>query len=86
MTWNEVRQHYPNQWLLIEALKTHNENDSHIIDDLAVINTFSDSMPAMDEYSELHKQAPNRELYVLHTSREKLDIDERKWLGIRSAR
>jgi hypothetical protein len=43
-------------------------------------------MPAMDEYSELHKQAPNRELYVLHTSREKLDIDERKWLGIRSAR
>lgn len=84
MTWNEVRRHYPNQWILVEALKTHNENSSHIIDELAVINSFSDSVPAMDEYSHLHRQEPDRELYVLHTSRKKLEIDQRKWLGIRS--
>ncbi|MFQ5638998.1 MAG: hypothetical protein ACE5IR_13525 [bacterium] len=85
MTWNEVRRHYRNKWLLIEALKTHNENNEHFLDGLAVINTFSGSVSAMKEYSKLHKQAPERELYVLHTSREKLDIVERKWLGIRSA-
>lgn len=84
MTWNEVRQHYPNQWLLVEALETHNENSTHMIDDMAVINVFLEPLLAMDEYSKLHKQAPNRELYVLHTSREKLDIHERKWLGVRS--
>jgi len=28
-------------------------------------------------------QAPQRELYVFHTSREALDITERRWLGIR---
>lgn len=84
MSWHEVRKHYPNRWILVEALKTHDENSKHIIDDLAVINAFSDSATAMDEYSKLHSQEPDRELYVLHTSRKILDIDQRKWLGIRS--
>ncbi len=84
MTWEEVRQHYPNQWLLIEAIKTHNIKNEHFIDDMAVINTFSEPIIAMDEYSKLHKKSPGREFYVFHTSREKLDIDVRKWLGIRS--
>ncbi|MBN1428872.1 MAG: hypothetical protein JXB07_10845, partial [Anaerolineae bacterium] len=36
-------------------------------------------------YLDLHRQSPERELYVLHTDREDLNIQERHWLGIRGA-
>ena len=39
----------------------------------------------MKGYLQLHHQSPERELYVLHTDREVLDITERRWLGIRGA-
>jgi hypothetical protein len=37
----------------------------------------------MQNYAKLHRQTPERELYVFHTSREQLDVTERKWLGIK---
>jgi len=40
----------------------------------------------MKDYARLHREAPERELYVFHTSRETLDISERQWLGIRTLR
>lgn len=83
MQWQEIRDHYPQQWLLIEAIKAHSEDNKRILDQLAVINTFQDSPSAMAGYSELHRESPNRELYVFHTNRETLDITERIWLGIR---
>ena len=85
MKWNEIRVHYPQPWLLTEALHPHSEADKRIIEDLAVLETFSDSTTAMTRYSQLHRELPDRELYVLHTSREQLDIAERSWFGIRSA-
>ena len=48
-------------------------------------NVFTDSKEAMQSYAKLHHQNPGREFYVLHTDREKLDIAERKWIGIRGA-
>lgn len=38
----------------------------------------------MKRYMRFHRDQPARELYVLHTDREKLDVTERQWLGIRS--
>jgi hypothetical protein len=86
MQWQEIRQHYPQQWLLLEAIKAHSEADKRILDQLAVVSTFPDSVSAMNNYARLHREAPERELYVFHTSREVLDIIERRWLGIRGAR
>jgi hypothetical protein len=83
MKWQEIREYYPSQWLLVEAIKAHTKGDQRILDELTVVNTFSDSRAAMKGYTELHKDAPERELYVLHTDRETLDITERKWLGVR---
>jgi len=37
----------------------------------------------MKAYAKLHHDAPARELYVFHTDREQLDIQECHWLGIR---
>jgi hypothetical protein len=85
MNWENVRENYPNQWVLVEAIEAHSESGKRIIDQLAVLNTFPDSLIAMRSYKELHKKSPNRELYVLHTNRKTLDISERKWIGIRGS-
>ena len=84
MKWQKIREHYPKQWLLIEALQAHSIKDKRILDDLAVLGCYQDSMGAMKGYGQLHRKSPERELYVCHTTREFLDITERQWLGIRS--
>ncbi len=87
MKWQEIRKHYPQQWLLVEAIKAHseaNESDTYrVLEQLAVVNSFPDSVTAMENYAQLRREAPERELYVFHTSREALNITERRWLGIR---
>jgi hypothetical protein len=83
MQWQDIRQHFPQQWLLLEALKAHSEGGQRILDELAILGSFPDSVKATRDYSHLHRQSTDRELYVFHTSREKLDILERQWLGIR---
>ena len=83
MKWQEIRTHYPDQWVLVEALQAHNEGDRRIIEDFAVVDTFPDSVSGLRAYEELHQRAPEREYLVVHTSREELDITVRYWTGIR---
>ena len=83
MTWSEVRQHFPRQWLLVEATRAHSEANHRILDELAVLGSYPTGKSAMDRYLEMHREMPERELFVLHTSREELEIEELRWLGIR---
>jgi hypothetical protein len=83
MTWEEVRKYYPHTWLLVEAIKAHSDSGKRILDQISVIDTFPDSVAAMDSYTKLHQEVPERELYVFHSDREYIDITERMWLGIR---
>ncbi len=83
MEWEEIRQQYPKQWLLVEAMDAHSESNKRIVDQLSVIDSFDNSDNALRSYRQMHRKFPKRELYVLHTDREKIDISERKWLGIR---
>ena len=85
MQWTEIRDRYPQQWLLLEAIEAHSEASKRVLEQLSVVSTFSDSTTALRSYLQLHRQAPQRELYVFHTSRESLEILERRWLGIRGA-
>ena len=80
MQWSEIRERYPRQWLLVEAVKAHSEEEQRILDDLEIVEFFPDSVTAMRHYQELHRLNPYRELYVLHTNRERLDIGEIHWL------
>lgn len=84
MKWNDVRQHYPHQWLIIEALEARTIDKQRILDRVAVVETCPDGTIAIRRYQELHKQYPQRELYFVHTQRQELDIVERRWVGIRS--
>ncbi len=87
MLWSEIRRAYPSQWLVVEALEAHTTSDRRRhLDRLAVIETCPDGSAAMQSYRYLHQQYPQREFYFVHTSREKLDIREQTWLGIRRGR
>jgi hypothetical protein len=82
MEWSEIRQYYPEQWLLLEALKAHSQGQQRVLEQLAVLGAFADSVTAWKSYQQIHREAPARELYIFHTSREKLDVHERPWVGI----
>ena len=80
MKWQEIRKHYPHQWLLVEAIQARSEANKRIVEDMTIVNIYADAREAMHGYVKLHEQAPERELYVLHTERETLEITERRWL------
>jgi len=84
MKWQEVRQSHPDRWLLVEAAQAHSDADQRILDDLVVLDTYEDSAVAMRDYAQMHRKRPDKELYVLHTSREEIKVDERRWVGIRA--
>jgi hypothetical protein len=83
MHWKEIRSHYPHQWLLVEAIKARSEAGQRILEELTVVNVFKDARMALNAYTTLHRQSPQRELLVLHTDRETLQITEQRWLGVR---
>ncbi|HKH43190.1 MAG TPA: hypothetical protein VKM72_00855 [Thermoanaerobaculia bacterium] len=85
MPWQEIRERYPHQWLLLEATKAHSSGGQRILESLTVLETFPDGLSAMRRYGEIHSQDPHRELYVLHTDRETVEIEEVHWAGIRTA-
>ncbi len=86
MKWQKIREQFPEQWLLLEATEAYSEGGRRIVEELSVVDFFPDSISAMRRYSQLHKEDPWCEYYVLHTDRKTLDIRERFWLGIRGRR
>lgn len=83
MKWQEIRKHYPEQWLLVEALEAHSADGKRFLEQLAVVDTFPDSVTAMKRYAQLHRDMPMRVYYVFHSSRETIEVIERRWIGVR---
>jgi hypothetical protein len=86
MRWPEVRAAHPEQWLVIEALDAHSENDQRVVDRIAVVDVCADGRATMKRYAELRREHPHREFCFVHTSRVELQIEERLWLGVRGLR
>jgi hypothetical protein len=85
MTWIDIRRHYPHQWLLVEALLAHSKAGKRLLDEMAIVDAFSDGETALRAYLRLHRDAPMRELYAVHSDHEELEITERSLLGLRTA-
>lgn len=83
MQWQNVREQYPDWWVVIEALDAHIEAGRRIVEELSVVNVFSNPDEAMQAYNSLHQRSPQRELYVFHTNNESLDIRARFRAGVR---
>jgi hypothetical protein len=87
MKWQDARKQYPNTWVLIEALDAYTTDEKRrIVGNLVVVDRYTDFFLAMDAYKKLHRQKPNREMYVVHTVNEEIKIKEQYWAGIRSIR
>lgn len=85
MQWLEVRSHYPSQWVLVEAIGAATQGNKRVVDELSVVGSFDgDSKEALRTYLKLHREDKRRELYVVHTSRERLDIEVTAWTGVRA--
>jgi hypothetical protein len=81
-SWDEIRQIYPNRWVLIEAIHAETVNYIREIQSMTVINTFDDFQGAWMAYLAYHRAQPKREFYVLHTKREQLNIEVIRSIGI----
>lgn len=71
MLWSEVRELFPNQFVLVEELKSHyvEQNKLHV-DEVAVVRTVSDSHAAWKEVF----SAPTGQ-FVYHTSNQEVVIE-----------
>lgn len=79
-----MKKNYPSQWVLIEAIDAHTENDKRIVAHMDVIDSFNeDGNGAFQKYSELHKISKDREYYIYHTSHDTLDIRVKNGWGVR---
>jgi len=75
MNWQDIRQQYPNRWVVIEALQAHTKGTQRIIDSLALVGAFdADFDPAWECYRCVHAADPYREYYPVHTGRTTLEI------------
>lgn len=83
MKWSEVREQYPERWVLVEALIAESSNNIRNIYEMSVISDFENSTDAWKDYKELHFKNRMRELYIFHTSKDKIEVEEQNFTGIR---
>lgn len=87
MRWDDLKKTSPQQWVIIEAVKAYTEGDNRIIENIQLVEIFGeDNNGALRRYVQLHKAHPEKEYYVVHTSRPELNVKERKWTGVRGIR
>jgi len=72
MKWQEVRELFPNQFVLISILDYHEEDEKKIIDEVAPIR----SIPDENANKEFFKVEPGNIVY--HTSNENCIVHIRK--------
>lgn len=84
MIWQQVKDSYPDQWVVLEAVEAHNVENKRIFENLSVVDAVTDSLTAMKKYQSLHKKHPEREFLFACTANEKLDVTVHDWIGIRA--
>lgn len=83
MRWSEVRQHYPQRCVLVEALKSETKGKERFIEEMSVIDDFENGNAAWQEYKKLHVENQGRELYIFHTNKEEIKVIEQPYIGVR---
>ena len=81
MKWDEVRHIYPNQYVKLNILDFHVEDNKKIVTDVALINTINDSKTATQELLK-----SKGDTIVYHTGSEEIVIEIRNHTGLRGVR
>lgn len=69
MKWEEVRNIYPNKFVLLRSLEAHIEDNKKCVDDVAIVRALED-----DEASNLLVKCKG-DTFVFHTSKEELSMN-----------
>lgn len=77
MKWSKVRESFPNQFVLVEELASHIENDRVYVDDVAVVRAVPD-----DEATRTLMQCKDKR-FVYHTNNDSIVIELRRRPGLR---
>ncbi|MCC3359020.1 hypothetical protein [Bacillus sp. REN16] len=83
LKWEKIREQYPEQWVLVEAISAFSKNSTRYFEELSVISNFPESTIAWKEYKKLHLNDPSREYYIFHTDHETIEVKEQKFIGVR---
>lgn len=83
MRWSEVRQHFPNRAVLVEALQSKTVDNEVIIEEMSVIDELENGNAAWKVYKKLHGENQNRELYIFHTNNEEIKVIEQPYIEVR---
>lgn len=78
MTWEEVREMYPNQFVKFEIVNSHIIGNKEFIDEIAIISSYKDGKQAMKEFLDRREGQ-----FIYSTKNEKVIIDLVKNIGIR---
>lgn len=77
MQWAEVRERFPNQFVLPEELKSHVEGNSLLVDEVSVVGPVPE-----DEATKTLMECRDK-LFVYHTSNDSVVIGLRRRPGFR---
>lgn len=83
MKWSDVRKHFPERCVLVEAIKSETTGNEIIIEEMSVIDDFENGNLAWKEYKKLHSKNPDRELYIFHTNNKEVKVIEQPYIGVR---
>lgn len=83
MKWMEIRKQYPDKWVLVEATSAYSKDNKRILEELSVLEVHPSSNVAWNAYKQIHCRYPDIELYILHTSREQIEVIEQRLVSPR---
>lgn len=67
MQWSEVREMFPDRFLLLERINSLVENGELLVEEVAVIRPLADGKEAMNELMRAHD-----DVFVYHTKHERI--------------
>lgn len=83
MKWFEVRQHFPERCVLVEAIRSNTIGNERVIEEMSVIDDFENGNAAWKVYKKLHAENQSRELYIFHTNNAETRVIEQPYVGVR---
>lgn len=83
MKWSEVRRHFPERCVLVEALVSETRGKERVIEEMSVIDDFETGNAAWKAYKRLHEENQGRKLYIFHTNNKEIKVIEQPYIGVR---
>ena len=77
MKWSEVRERFPDQFVLVEEIASHIEGDRVLVDDVAVIRAI------LEEEATKTLMECRDKMFVYHTGNDSVVIELRRRPGLR---